>query len=145
MHNDIKRRLLHEVVQDNLARPLVAPPSTPVGRRGWAMVSKMLLVTVAMVLLPVDDLSTVISTIIEPPREVSMSAVIAPLREFPQLAPVTAPLPEVPPQAHESVLEQHVATPEPPPIKAPPPPPEESLPRRERSGALSRRFWHRSP
>ena len=115
MHNDIKRRLLREVVQDNLAMPPVAPPPHPVGHRRRAVVSKMLLVAMAMVLLPVDDLSTVISTVIEPPHEVSMPAVIAPLSEPPQLALVTTLLPEAPPQAHESVLEQPVATPEPQP------------------------------
>ena len=128
MHNDIKRRLLREAVQDNLGRPPVASPPPPVGRRRWAVASKMLLVAVAMVLLPADDLSTVISTVIAPPREVSMSAVIAPLSEPPQRALVTALLPEAPPQAHERVREQRVTTPEPHPIKAPPPTPEEPFP-----------------
>jgi N-acetylmuramoyl-L-alanine amidase len=81
----------------------------------------MLLVAVAVVLLPVDDLSTVVSTVIEPPREVSMSAVIAPLSEPLQLELVTALLPETPPQAHERVLEQRAVTPESPPIEALPP------------------------
>jgi N-acetylmuramoyl-L-alanine amidase len=118
MHNDIKRRLLREVVQDNLGMPFVAPPPHPVGRRRWAIVRPMLLVAVAAVLLPVDDLSTVVSTVIESPREVSMAAVSAPLSEPPQLDL----LPETPPQAHESVLEQHVVPPpESPRIEALPP------------------------
>ena len=128
MHNDIKRRLLREVVQDNLAMPSAAPPPYPVGHRRRAVVSTMLLVAMAMVLLPVDDLSTVISTVIEAPHEVSMPAVIASLSEPPQLALVTTLLPEAPPQAHESVLEQPVAIPEPQPSEAPPPTPEEPSP-----------------
>src|SRR5262245_64689717 len=111
--------------------PLVAPPPHPVDRRRWAVVSQIFLVTVAMVLLPVGDLSTVISTVIEPPPEVSMSAVMVPLSEPPQLALVTALLPEAPPQAHESVLEPPVTTSEPQPISEPPPTPEEPSPASE--------------
>jgi len=87
----------------------------------------MLLVAVAVVFLPVDDLSTVVSTVIEPPSEVSMSAVIAPLGEPPQLDLVTILPPETPPQAHERVLEQRVA-PEPPRLEELPPTLEEPSP-----------------
>jgi len=59
-HNDIKRRLLREVVQDNLAMYPAVPPPHPAAHRAWAVVGKMLLVAVAMVLLPVDNMSTVI-------------------------------------------------------------------------------------
>ena len=76
MHNDIKRRLLHEIVQDNLATYTAAPSPmlTRVERKAWAMVGKMLLLAVVLVLLPVDDTSTVISTAIEQSNEALRSA-----------------------------------------------------------------------
>jgi len=66
MQNDIKRRLLHEIVQDNLGTYTAAPSPTPtrVERTAWGVVGKMLLVALALALLPVDDISTVISTAI---------------------------------------------------------------------------------
>jgi N-acetylmuramoyl-L-alanine amidase len=97
----------------------------------------MFLVAVAMVLLPVDDMSTVISTVIEPPREMSLATVVEAPGEAP-MAPVTAApsepaLPDlaiVPPsaalpQADESAPEQHVAALEPQHVEMPPPIPEE--------------------
>ena len=63
----------HEVVQDNLATYTVAPPPHPAAHRVWAVVGKMLLVAVAMVLLPVDNMSTVISTVIEPHSEIPIA------------------------------------------------------------------------
>ena len=53
MQNDIKRRLLHEIVQDNLGTYTAAPSPRVV-------FGKMLLLAVALVVLTVDDMSTVI-------------------------------------------------------------------------------------
>jgi N-acetylmuramoyl-L-alanine amidase len=80
MHNEIKRRLLREVVQANIALSTVAPSSTPprLERRRWAMVGRILCLAVALVLMPIDDMSTVISTVIkqhvEAPRPPLVSA-----------------------------------------------------------------------
>src|SRR5215472_7444935 len=67
MHKDIKRRLLHEVVQANLTMYTVIPSSTPVGveRQRWTAIGRMLCLTAALVLMPIDDMSTVISTVIK--------------------------------------------------------------------------------
>src|SRR5215468_10626809 len=75
-HDDIKRRLLHEVMQDNLATYTAAPPPPPAAHTGWAVVGKMLLVALAVVLLPVDNMSTVISTVIEPQSAMPMATVM---------------------------------------------------------------------
>ena len=119
-HNDIKRRLLREVVQDNLAMYPVTRLPYPAARRVRAVVGKMLLVAVAMVLLPVDDMSTVISTVVQPHSEVSMATVIAPPSEPPQPALVTVPPPEALPQADASAPEQRVAALEPPHVEGAP-------------------------
>ena len=115
MQNDIKRRLLHEIVQDNLGTYTAAPSPTltRVERKAWGVVGKMLLVAVALVLLPVDDISTVISTAIEQPNEA------------PRSAPVTVSHPEVtpPPDERVPVLEQYFAALE-PQVEVPPPLPE---------------------
>lgn len=80
MHNEIKRRLLREVVQANLALDTAAPSSTPprVERRPWAVVGRMLCLAAALVLMPIDDMSTVIATLIkqhlEAPRPPLVSA-----------------------------------------------------------------------
>jgi len=69
MHNDIKRRLLREVVEDNLGTyTATTPTSIPrrVERRLWAAPGKVLVLIVALVLLPVEEMSTVISTMIAP-------------------------------------------------------------------------------
>src|SRR5712691_12908591 len=75
-HNNIKRRLLREIVQDNLGMYTAAPPPHPAARRVWAVVGKMLLVAVAMVLLPVDNMSTVVSTVIHPQGETPISSIV---------------------------------------------------------------------
>ena len=146
-HNDIKRRLLREVVQDNLGTYTAAPPLYPACRRVWAVVGKMLLVAVAIVLLPVDDMLTVISTVIEPPRELSMSVVMAPPSEAPQQVLVTTPLPEGSPQANESVPvpEQHVAVLEPQHREGPPRALEEPYPVSEDVGSAEPTFLAPAP
>lgn len=67
MHNDIKRRLLREAVQANLALDTVAPSPMPsrVERRLWATAGRTLFLAVALVFIPIDDMSTVISTVIK--------------------------------------------------------------------------------
>jgi N-acetylmuramoyl-L-alanine amidase len=156
-HNDIKRRLLREVVQDNLAMYPAVPPPHPAAHRVWAVVGKMLLVAVAMVLLPVDNMSTVISTVIQPQSEipiatgiealseVPISTVIAPPSETPQLALVTAPSSEAPPQADESAPEQGVAALEPPHIEVPPLTLEEPFPTSEDVGSAEPTFLTPAP
>src|SRR3954454_25299357 len=89
-HNDLKRRLLREVMQDNLATYTAAPLPRPAARRGWAVVGKMLLVAVAMVLLPVDDTSMVISTVLQPQSEIPIATVVDIPSEAPS-ATVLAP------------------------------------------------------
>src|SRR5215467_11310678 len=133
MHSDIKRRLLREVVQDNLAMYPAAPPPPPVSPRAGTVIGKILLVAVAMVLLPVDDMSTVISTVMQPqselpiaavieaPSEVPISTVVAPPSETPQPALVSAPSAEALPQADESAPEQRVAALEPQHVEVLPP------------------------
>jgi len=163
-HNDIKRRLLREVVQDNLAMYPVAPPPQPAAppphpaaRRVWAVVGKMLLVAVAMVLLPVDHMSTVISTVIPPqseipiatvmeaPSEVPISTVIALPSETPQPALVTAPPTEAPPQADERAPEQYVAALEPQHLEGLPPALEETFPASEDVGGAEPTFLAPAP
>ena len=158
-HNDIKRRLLREVVQDNLAiYPAVLPPH-PAAHRARAVVRKMLLVAVAMVLLPVDDMSTVISTVIQPqseistatvmeaPSEVPSSTVMAPPSATSQPALVTALPTEAPPPADESVPvpEQRVAALEPQHIEEPPPTPEEPFPELAEVGSAEPTFLAPAP
>jgi len=122
MQNDIKRRLLHEIVQDNLGTYTAAPSPTPtrVERTAWGVVGKMLLVALALALLPVDDISTVISTAIEQPNEALRSV------------SVTMPPPEAPPPPDESVPvpAQYLAALE-PQVEVPPPLPEELSPASE--------------
>lgn len=67
MHNDMKRRLLREVVQANLALYTVAPSPTllRVERRLWATVGRALCLAMALVCMPIDDMSSVISTVIK--------------------------------------------------------------------------------
>ena len=166
-HNDIKRRLLREVVQDNLATSEVvqdnlatytaAPPPHPAAHRVWAVVGKMLLVAVAMVLLPVDNMSTVISTVIEPqseipiarvieaPSAVPVSTVIAPLSETPQPALVTIPPSEALPQADESAPEQRVAALEPQHVEVPPRALEDPFPTLEEVGSAEPTFLAPAP
>jgi N-acetylmuramoyl-L-alanine amidase len=139
-HNDLKRRLLREVMQDNLATYTAAPPPQPAARRVWAVVGQMLLVAVVMVLLPIDNMSTVISTVIQPqseipivtvmeaPSEVPISTVMTPPSETPQPALVTTPPTEVPPQATESAPEQRVAALVPQHVEVLPPALEETFP-----------------
>src|SRR5437870_8382263 len=99
-HNDIKRRLLREVVQDNLGMYTAAPPPHPAARRVRAVVGKMLLVAVVMVLLPVDNMSTVISTVIQPQGETPISSIVEAPSELP-IATVTVPRSEARPPAGE--------------------------------------------
>jgi N-acetylmuramoyl-L-alanine amidase len=112
MQNDIKRRLLHEIVQDNLGTytPAPSPTLTRVERKARVVVRKMLLVAVALVLLPVDDMSKVISTAIEQPNEAprSVSGTVPPLEAPP------------PPDERVSVPEQYLAALE-PQVEVPPP------------------------
>jgi N-acetylmuramoyl-L-alanine amidase len=78
----------------------------------------MLLVAVAIVLLPVDDTSTVISTVIQQPGEIPGATMIEGPREVPMATP-TAPPPAALLQAVESAPEQHVAALEPQHDEAP--------------------------
>ena len=119
MHDDIKRRLLREVVQENLVMYTVVPSSTPprVERRWWAMAGRMLCLAVALVFLPIDEMSTVISTVIK--QHV----------EAPRPPLVIAQRPEVLRPADESAImtERRVATLD-PRVEVPPPVSEESPP-----------------
>jgi N-acetylmuramoyl-L-alanine amidase len=144
-HNDIKRRLLREVVQDNLAMYPVTRLPYPAARRVRAMVGKMLLVAVAMVLLPVDDMSTVISTVVQPHGEVSMITVIAPPSEPQQPVVVTVPPPEALPQADASAPEQRVAALEPPHVEGHPLALEEPFPASADSGSAEPTFLAPAP
>src|SRR5262245_10251519 len=105
MHNDIKRRLLREVVQENLAMSPGVPSSTPrrVERRLWAAAGRILCLTVGLVLMPIDDTSIVLLTVIKQHIE----------RPRPPL--VSAQRPEVLPPDDERamVAEQRVAAREP--------------------------------
>ena len=67
MHNEIKRRLLREAVQAHLALDTVAPAPTPprVEHRLWATVGRTLFLTMALVFMPIDDMSTVLPTVIK--------------------------------------------------------------------------------
>ena len=128
------------------------PLPHPAYRRVWAVVEKMLLVTMAMVLLPVDDMSTVISTVIQPPSEISIATVIAPSTAVPistviappsetsQPALVTAPPTEAPPQADESTPAQYVAALEPQHVEVPHAALEESFPTSEDVGSVELMF-----
>src|SRR5262245_36510738 len=97
MHNEIKRRLLREVVQANLAIHTAVPSSRPppLERRRWPLVGRMLCLAAALVLLPIDDMSTVISTVIKqhiavprPPLVGAQRAEVAPL--VPVVPPLTS-------------------------------------------------------
>ena len=137
MHNEIKRRLLREVVQANMVMSTVAPSSTParMERRRWAMVGRILCLAAALVLMPIDDMSTVISTIIkqhiEAPRpslgSAQRPAVLQPADEstgvtklrVAALEPrveMPSPAPEEPPPAAEEVESPEPMFPAPVPI-----------------------------
>jgi N-acetylmuramoyl-L-alanine amidase len=128
----IKRRLLHEAVQDNLGLSPAAPLPHPVIRRAGVrrartVVGKMLLVAAAIVLLPVDDTSTVISTIIQPPGAIPVATMIAAPSEGP-IATRTAPPTEALPQATEGAPAQRLAVLESQHVEAPLVTLEESFP-----------------
>jgi len=112
-----------------------APPPHPAAHRARGVVGKILLVAVAMVLLPVHNVSTVISTVVEPPRETSQPAL------------VTVPPTEALPQADESVPvpEQHVAALEPQHVEVPPPTPEEAFPASADVGSAEPTFLAPAP
>ena len=145
-HNDIKRRLLREVVQDNLGMYTAAPPPHPdsATHRAWAVVGKMLLVAVAMVLLPVDHMSTVISTVIQPPGDTPIATVLEAPSKAP-IATVTAPPTEAPPQADERAPEQRVAAFEPQHIEMSPPTQEELFPASAEVGSAEPTFLAPAP
>ena len=82
-HRTIKRRLLYEAVQDNLGTYPAAPLPQPVVRKVRTGVGKMLLVAVVIVLLPVDDTSTVVSTVIQQPDEIPVITMIEAPSEVP--------------------------------------------------------------
>jgi N-acetylmuramoyl-L-alanine amidase len=118
MHDEIKRRLLREVVQANLATYDVAPATTPprVERRLRVAFGTVFCLAVALVLLPVDDMSMVISTVVEqraeePPRPPVMA----------QRTEALAPTDE-----STTIAEQRVAARE-PQVEVPPPVPAEVL------------------
>jgi len=131
MHDDIKRRLLREVVQDNLATYTVTPASTPprVERRLRTAVGKVLFLAVVLALLPVDDLSTVISTVIEQRLEGLRSPFVIAQRT------------EARPPADERamVAEQRVAALD-PRVEVLPPAPEELPPMWEEVESLEQTF-----
>jgi N-acetylmuramoyl-L-alanine amidase len=156
MHNDIKRRLLREVVQDNLATAEVvqdnlatytaAPPLHPAAHRVRAVVGKILLVAVAMVLLPVDNMSKVISTVIEPQQsEIPIATVVEAPSEMPQPALVTTPPTEALSQADESAPEQRVAVLEPQHVEVPPRALEDPFPTSEEAGSAEPTFLAPAP
>src|SRR5215510_9370470 len=143
-HNDIKRRLLREVVQDNLGMYTAAPPPHPAAHRVGAVVGKMLLVAMAMVLLPVDNMSTVISTIIQQPSDTPIATVLeAPSHAA--IATVTAPPTEAPTQADERAPEQRVAALEPQHVEMSPPTQEELFPASEDVGSAEPTFLAPAP
>jgi N-acetylmuramoyl-L-alanine amidase len=143
-HNDIKRRLLREVVQDNLGMYTAAPPPHPAAHRVWAVVGKMLLVAVAMVLLPVDNMSTVISTVIQQPGDTPIATVLEAPSKAP-IATVTALPTEALPQADESAPEQRVAALEPQPVEVSPPTQEEPFLASEDIGSAEPTFLAPAP
>jgi N-acetylmuramoyl-L-alanine amidase len=143
-HRDIKRRLLREVVQDNLGMYTAAPPPHPAAHRVSAVVGKMLLVAVAMVLVPVDNMSTVISTVIPQQDDTPISSVIEAPSEGP-ISTLTVSPPAALPQADESAPEQRVAALEPRHIEGSPPTPEESFPALEDGGNAEPTFLAPSP
>ena len=72
MDHDIKRRMLHEAVQDNLASAMgasVVPSATAVHpnasppRTLWALVVSMVYLAVVLLVVPTGDISTAISTV----------------------------------------------------------------------------------
>jgi N-acetylmuramoyl-L-alanine amidase len=144
-HNDIKRRLLREVMQDNLATYTAAPTPPPAAHRGWAVVGKMLLVAMAVVLLPVDNMSTVISTVIEPQSEIPIATVMEAPSQTPQPALVTAPPPKARSQADESAPEQRVAALEPQHVEVPPLAFKEPFPASEEVGNAEPTFLAPAP
>src|SRR5262245_11367668 len=143
-HNDLKRRLLREVMQDNLATYTAAPLPHPAARRVRVVVGKMLLVAVVMVLLPIDNMSTVISTVIQPQSEIPIATIIEAPSGVP-ISTVMAPPSEVPPQADESVPEQRVAALEPQHVKVLPPALEETFPASEDVGSAEPTFLAPAP
>jgi N-acetylmuramoyl-L-alanine amidase len=96
-----------------------APPPRPVVRRVRTGVRKMFLVAVVIVLLPVDDPSTVISTIIQQPGEIPVVTMLEAPSEVP-IATLTALPTEALPQAAESAPASRVAALEPQHVEAPP-------------------------
>lgn len=72
MDHDIKRRMLHQAVQDNLASAVgasvvpstlaVRPPAPP-PRTLWALVVSMVYLAVVLLVVPTGDISTAISTV----------------------------------------------------------------------------------
>jgi hypothetical protein len=148
-HKNIKRRLLHEAVQDNLGMYPAVPLSHPVIRRAVVHrvrtgVGKMLLVAVAIVLLPVDDTSTLISTVIQQPGEIPIATMIeAPSEGL--IATLTAPPTEALPQADESAPEPRLAALEPQHVEAPPVTLEAPLPASEDVGSAEPTFLAQSP
>jgi N-acetylmuramoyl-L-alanine amidase len=160
-HNDIKRRLLrevvqdnlathevvqdafaaHEVVQDNLATYTATLPPHPAAHRVRAVVGKMLLVAVTMVLLPVDNMSTVI----EPHSALPIATVSEAPSEMPQPALVTAPPSEAVPQADARAPEQRVAALAPQHVEVPAPALEEPFPAPEEVGSAEPTFLAPAP
>jgi N-acetylmuramoyl-L-alanine amidase len=132
-------------MQDNLATYTAAPPLPPAVHTGWAVVGKMLLVAMAVVLLPVDNMSTVISTVIEPQSELPIATVIEAPSETPQPALVTAPPPKALSQADESAPEQRVAALGPPHVEAPPLAFQEPFPASEEVGNAKPTFLAPTP
>jgi N-acetylmuramoyl-L-alanine amidase len=122
-HHDIKRRLLREVVQDNLGMFPVALPSHPAARRAGAVLGKMLLLVVAIVLLPVDDMSTVVSTVMQQPDEMPISTAVEAPSEM-SMSMVSSWRPEGPAQADESTPGQRMAALAPYHVEMPSPIPE---------------------
>jgi N-acetylmuramoyl-L-alanine amidase len=120
------------------------PLSHPVIRRAVVHrvrtgVGKMLLVAVAIVLLPVDDTSTLISTVIQQPGEIPIATMIeAPSEGL--IATLTAPPTEALPQADESAPEPRLAALEPQHVEAPPVTLEEPLPASEDVGSAEPTF-----
>src|SRR5438093_5622226 len=119
MHNEIKRRLLREVVQANMVMSTVAPSSTPprVERRRWAMVGRILCLAAALVLMPIDDMSTVISTVIKQHIEAPRPPLVSAQRPT-VLQPADESLSV--PALRVAALEPRVEMPSPAPKKPPP-------------------------
>jgi N-acetylmuramoyl-L-alanine amidase len=138
-HKTIKRRLLYEAVQDNLGTYPAAPLPQPVVRKVRTGVGKMLLVAVVIVLLPVDDTSTVVSTVIQQPDEIPVATLIEVPSEVP-ISTLTAPSTEALPQADERAPEPRLTALEPQYDEAPPITLEEPLPPSEDVGSAEPTF-----